>query len=153
MLELVAARQQDRDLVARLEQLYSYDFSAFTDCALSPDGVFPAVKSFREIWKDPELFTFILCAKTEPAGLAIVRRLAHEAYDMEQFFVLRKFRRTGAGTAAAQALFQKFPGAWTVRQIPQNKTARSFWRRVIDGYTNGAFEETKTPQITQSFTC
>ena len=88
MLELVAARQQDRDLVARLEQLYSYDFSAFTDCALSPDGVFPAVKSFREILKDPELFTFILCAKTEPAGLAIVRRLAHESYDMEQFFVL-----------------------------------------------------------------
>ena len=90
MLELVAAKQQDRDLVARLEQLYSYDFSAFTDCALSPDGVFPAVKSFREIWKDPELFTFILCAKTEPAGLAIVRRLAHEAYDMEQFFCFRK---------------------------------------------------------------
>ncbi len=47
MLELVAAKQQDRDLVARLEQLYSYDFSAFTDCALSQDGVFPAVKSFR----------------------------------------------------------------------------------------------------------
>ena len=63
MLELVAAKQQDRDLVARLEQLYSYDFSTFTDCALSPDGVFPAVKSFREIWKDPELFTFILALR------------------------------------------------------------------------------------------
>ena len=55
MLELVAARQQDRDLVARLEQLYSYDFSAFTGCALSPDWVFPAVKSFQEIWWDREL--------------------------------------------------------------------------------------------------
>jgi len=109
MLELVAARQQDRDLVARLEQLYSYDFSAFTDCALSPDGVFPAVKSFREIWKDPELFTFILCAKTEPTGLAIVRRLAHEAYDMEQFFVLGKFRRTGAGTPQNKLCFKNFP--------------------------------------------
>jgi predicted acetyltransferase len=126
MLELVAAKQQDRDLVARLEQFYLYDFSAFTDCTLSPDGVFLAINSFEEIWTDPELFTFILCAKTEPAGLAIVHRLAPEAYDMEQFFVLRKFRRTGAGTAAAQALFQKFPSAWTVRQIPQNKAAQSF---------------------------
>ena len=109
MLELVAARQQDRDLVARLEQLYSYDFSTFTDCALSPDEVFPAVKSFREIWKDPELFTFILCAKTEPAGLAIVCRLAHEAYDIEQFFVLGKFRRTGAGTPQNKLCFKNFP--------------------------------------------
>ena len=153
MLELVAARQQDRDLVARLEQLYSYEFSAFTDCALSPDGILPAVESVREIWRDPGLFTLMLRAKTQPAGLAIVRRLAHEAYDMGQFFVLRKFRRTRAGTATAQALFQKFPGAWTVRQIPQNKAAQSFWRKVIGAYTNGAFEETKTPQITQSFTC
>jgi len=76
-----------------------------------------------------------------------VRKLAHEAYDMEQFFVLRKFRRTGAGTAAAQALFHKFSGAWTVRQIPQNKAAQSFWRKVIDPYANGAFEETKTLRL------
>jgi hypothetical protein len=41
MLELVAAKQQDRDLVAWLEQFYLYDFSAFTDCTLLQDGVFP----------------------------------------------------------------------------------------------------------------
>ena len=86
----------------------------------------PAMNSFQEIWKDPELFTFALCTKTEPAGPAVVRRLAPEAHDMEQFFVSKKFPLTGAGTAAAQALFQKFSDACAVRQIPQNKAAQSF---------------------------
>ncbi|HBR61930.1 MAG TPA: hypothetical protein DEA94_05470 [Rhodobacteraceae bacterium] len=105
ILEPVAAKQQDRDFSAKFEPFYSYNFSAFIDCTLSPNGVVPAIKDHQEIWTDPDLFTFILCARTEPAGFAIAPRLAHEAYDMEQFFVLRQFCRTGAGTGAAQALF------------------------------------------------
>ena len=89
ILEPVAAKQQDRDFSAKFEPFYSYNFSAFIDCTLSPNGVVPAIKDHQEIWTDPDLFTFILCARTEPAGFAIAPRLAHEAYDMEHVFCFK----------------------------------------------------------------
>jgi hypothetical protein len=38
-----------------------------------------------------------------------MRRLAHETYDMEQFFVLGKFLHTGAGTPQNKLCFKNFP--------------------------------------------
>ena len=38
-------------------------------------------------------------------------------------------------------LFDRFPGRWEVRQKAENSRAIAFWRRVIDRYTGGRFEE------------
>lgn len=79
---------------------------------------------------------------SEVAGFAIVQELNTGAYDMEQFFVLRKFRRKGVGRSAAKRLFDEFSGQWTVEQIATNKAAQIFWRGVISDYTNGNFQDT-----------
>ena len=50
---------------------------------------------------------------------------------MAEFFVMRKYRRTGVGTDAARAIFERFPGAWQVREEEANVGAIHFWRRAI----------------------
>ncbi len=60
---------------------------------------------------------------------------------MEQFFVLKRFRRQGAGFALARHVLDHHPGAWEVGQMTANTTAQAFWRQTISALTNGAFVE------------
>ena len=80
------------------------------------------------------------------AGFAIVdsrSRFSEDAtWDMNQFFVLRKYRRRGVGRWAAVELFTRFPGRWEVREALKNTAARDFWCRVISDFTGGSFDET-----------
>ncbi|MGL4542898.1 MAG: hypothetical protein ACRCUI_10355, partial [Polymorphobacter sp.] len=43
----------------------------------------------------------------------------------------RKYRRTGLGTAAATALFDRWPGVWRADVRRRNSGAAAFWHRTI----------------------
>jgi predicted acetyltransferase len=60
---------------------------------------------------------------------------------MDQFFVLKKYRRQGVGQLLATSALAALPGRWEVGQVPQNLAAQAFWRRVIGEYTAGRFRE------------
>ena len=69
------------------------------------------------------------------AGFALVKDRADFAgagvREINEFFVLRKYRRRGVGTRAAEALFALFAGRWEVAELVWNVAAQRFWRRVI----------------------
>jgi predicted acetyltransferase len=50
---------------------------------------------------------------------------------MAEFFVMRKYRRTGLGTEAARLVLGRFPGSWEVRQLEANVAGSNFWRSAI----------------------
>ena len=60
---------------------------------------------------------------------------------MDEFFVMRKYRRAGVGSEFAARLFDIFPGRWEVAQVAPNTEATLFWRSVIRAYTSGNFDE------------
>ena len=60
---------------------------------------------------------------------------------MDQFLVVRKYRRRGVGASLARAVFAALPGRWEVGQMPANHAAQAFWRKVIGNYTSGQFRE------------
>jgi len=60
---------------------------------------------------------------------------------MDQFFVLKKYRRKGAGRLLANAVLAALPGRWEVGQMSENLAAHAFWRQVIGEYTGGRFKE------------
>lgn len=60
---------------------------------------------------------------------------------MEQFFIHKRFRRSGAGRALARFVLFDNPGPWELGQIPGNSVASTFWRRVVGEMTNGHFTE------------
>jgi predicted acetyltransferase len=50
--------------------------------------------------------------------------------DMAEFFVVRRWRRHGVGSAAVRELVGGFPGRWEVRPFPGYAPAAAFWARV-----------------------
>ena len=60
---------------------------------------------------------------------------------MDQFFVLKKYRRLGVGQLLASTVFSALPGRWEVGQLPRNAVAQAFWRKVISRHTGGHFRE------------
>ena len=57
---------------------------------------------------------------------------------MEEFFVLRRFRRSSVGLTVARLVIARYPGTWEVTQTPHNVGATAFWRRALAPF---AFED------------
>jgi predicted acetyltransferase len=145
-VDLTRATHEDDPVLVRLFQLYSYDFSEILGLEIGDDGVFTAGRRPSGYWTGPRYRPFLLRAGGHLAGFAIVGAeswLTGDAlWDMDQFFVLRRHRCAGVGARAATLLFDAFPGRWEVREEAGNAAAQAFWRKVIERYTGGRFEET-----------
>jgi predicted acetyltransferase len=142
---LYPAAVADAATLARLFQYYVYDLSDVVNADLGADGRFalPALDAYwAETWRHP----FLVRVDDQLAGFALVNQKSRitgdtTTWDIAEFFVMRRYRRRGVGTAIATQLFDSFRGPWEVRQLQANHAATSFWRRVIDEYTRGQFNE------------
>jgi predicted acetyltransferase len=143
-VHLASVSRDEAPVLSRLFQLYVYDFSEILQLEIRDDGHFEFGKP-DGYWHAARYSPFFIRAGSHLAGFAIVdsqSRLTHEPlWDVNQFFVLRRYRRSGVGTRAAIALFERFPGRWEVRQAASNEAAQSFWHTVVRAYTRGHFEE------------
>jgi predicted acetyltransferase len=63
------------------------------------------------------------------------------AHEIVEFFVMRKFRRSGIGQQMAKQLWNGYPGEWLVRVLESNQPAIPFWRRAIVSYSGGVYSE------------
>ena len=142
----ISPAKDARAVVQNLFALYAHDMSEFAGVDVGADGKFAMPASLASYWEGPDLserYPFLVRADGEIAGFALVRRITAEpvTYDMGEFFILRKYRRSGLGRHVACALFDRFPGNWEVREMPANTVAQMFWRRIIGRYTLDAFTD------------
>ena len=143
-VSLRPAASEERAALANLAQLYCYDFSEVLEMHVGASGRFPDV-DLAPYWRDEWRHPFLLRVEDKLAGFALITERskitgAGAVFDMTEFFVLRRFRRHGAGRAAA---FDRFTGPWEVRQREENPDATAFWRRAIGEYTRGNYEEAR----------
>jgi predicted acetyltransferase len=123
-----AADVSERDVLARLLELYAHDFSERTGADVDDDGTF-GWHDLHRYWREPDRHPFLFRVDGRLAGFALVRSGA--PHDMAEFFVLRKYRRSQVGTEAARAVFVRFPGEWQTREQFENTGAIAFWRHAI----------------------
>jgi predicted acetyltransferase len=123
-----------------------------------PEDGFYTYEYFDRYWDEPGRFPFLIQVDGKVAGFVLARISRDEAgvdtHHIAEFFVMRKYRRQKVGQAAARMIFDAFPGAWRVSQIPENLPAQAFWRKVIGEYTQGKFAEAIDPEdgdIVQTF--
>ena len=136
------ASPEDRLPVHRMLELYQHDLSDIWDQDLDSHGEYGY--ALDEYWETEGCHPFVATAAGKYAGFALVNqvvRLGTEGYWMDQFFVLKKYRRHGVGQLLARSVFVALPGRWEVGQMPQNGVAQAFWRKVIGEYTGGRFKE------------
>jgi len=141
------APSSERVLLENLAQLYSYDFSEVLEMHVDDIGRFGAI-DLSSYWVDEWKHPFLIRVDDKLAGFALISERSKitgksGVCDVTEFFVLRRFRQQGVGRAAAFAAFDRFGGAWEVRQREENPNATAFWRRTIDEYTRGDYQETR----------
>jgi predicted acetyltransferase len=144
-LRVIPVAERERDVLRHLVDLYAYDFSDLLGLDVEEDGRF-AFHDLAPYWIDPWRHAFFVRVDGKLAGFVLVHdrsRLSGAAgvHDMAEFSILRKYRRRGVGERVAMEIFDRFPGAWEIRQQPANTGATAFWRRVVDRYTRGQFRE------------
>ena len=144
---LSEAAPEAEPMLARLMQLYAYDFSELMGFDIGEDGTFAGGTTLASFWSESWRHPFVIRADTRIAGFCILderSRLSGDRSicDVAEFFVLRKFRRRGVGAQAARLAFARYPRRWEVRQTAENVAATAFWRRAIADHTGGAFTET-----------
>ena len=144
MIDLLRATPAHRALLRQLYELYSYDFSPLTHVNIGDDGYWTG-DDFLDPWPD-DLHLYLICVHGQWAGFAWVAFGGYidpnsANFLMDEFFVLRQYRRRGVGEQAAVRLFNQYPGTWEVGEIPENVEAQHFWRTVIDRYTGGHYRE------------
>jgi len=136
------ARPTDRLPISRMLELYQHDLSDIWDQDLDSHGEYGY--ALDKYWNEEGCHPFVVTANGKYAGFALVDqavRIGTEGYWMDQFFVLKKYRRKGVGDLLAKSVFAALPGRWEVGQMPQNHAAQAFWRKVIGLYTGGQFKE------------
>lgn len=127
-VEVIPARVKDRAILWRLLQLYLHDFSEIDGRAVDERGEFE-YRWFDHYWNEAERSPLLFRVDGEWAGFALIRRGAPN--QMAEFFIMRKYRRSGVGRRVAAECFKRFPGHWLIHQFPGNDAAIAFWRAAI----------------------
>ena len=140
--QLIHAGPEHQALLANLLELYIHDFTEFVPKDVSEDGRF-GYNHLPLYWSDPLRRPYLARLDGSWAGFALVQKLADpDVWDMAEFFVLRRYRRTGLGTEFALRLWQTCPGPWQVRVRAANPPAIAFWKACIENLTRTPSQST-----------
>ena len=109
----------DREWLTNVYPLYLHDLSEFDEHYYTLND--------RGLWEPDHLPSWLRDDTDHPliirrSGVRVGFALVNEApsvdlmpgigFRLAEFFILRRYRRTGIGLRAAQALFERFPGRW-----------------------------------------
>ncbi|WP_152400586.1 GNAT family N-acetyltransferase [Paenibacillus cellulositrophicus] len=136
-MEILVTKAADsqKELLANLLQFYVYDFTEFTNIAIGEDGCYPKLPELDAYW-DPASghHPYLIKVDGEIGGFILTIEIEHpRKYSrLCHFFILRKFRRLGAGTGAAVDFLKSSSGEWELSQLSSNIPAQAFWDKVID---------------------
>lgn len=122
-------------LLFQMIQDYEEEFSKITGKKPGPDGLFTLDTDIT-----PPNHTFFWVVDGTPVGFCV--KTSYPPYsDIGEFYITPEKRGQKHGLAFAHAVFDFYPGPWQVRQIEGAEAAINFWRRTIDSYTNGEYQE------------
>ncbi len=123
LLTVERVAREYHDLVAALLYRYLSELGASTD--------YPYLHLY---WQEAGRTPYLFRVGDIVAGFALVRNIERGLHEIAEFWVEPRYRRRGAGRAAALALFQAHPGEWSVASYPGNVGAELFWRNATAGF-------------------
>jgi len=142
-IDISIASQTEKPLIEQMMQLYRHDMSEFDGSDLDHKGQF-SYEYLDSYWMDDSRSPLIIRLSGKLAGFVLINQHSYTRdgrYSIAEFFIMRKYRGKGIGKFIAHRVFDQFGPFWEVRQNKENTAAQSFWRKVIEEYTDGSFEE------------
>ncbi len=145
-IEIETVLLEQQDTFAQLMNLYNYDFTEYNNDDVKETGYF---YGYYGIWTDDRNHLFIR-VDGNLAGFVVVKDGGYKylddknSHNIDEFFIMKKYRRNGVGSYVAKTVFDMFKGAWEVCQMQNNMPARKFWKTVISEYTDNNYQECGT---------
>lgn len=138
-VELIRAGAEHQSALGNLLELYIHDFSELVPIDVGHDGRY-GYKSLPLYWSDNSRLPFLARLDGKLVGFVLVTRNSEpssngDAWDMTEFFVLRRYRHHGIGTELARKVWLRCPGIWRIRVMENNVLARKFWESSITKFT------------------
>jgi predicted acetyltransferase len=138
-VEVSRAARAERLALENMFQLYTHDFSEqWWDRPygeLEDNGRFGDDYPFDLYWEDEGHIPILLRLDGKLVGFALLDNHSHSGgaldRNMAEFFIVRKHRRGGVGTAAAHTIFSTYPGRWEAAVARRNTGALPFWRKTV----------------------
>ena len=130
------------DVLGNLFEHYLHDMAQWFEFDTGTDGSYSYAT--HAIWDAYDVY--FAYADSIPIGFALIGSAAawtddSATRDMDEFFVIRRYRRHGVGREFANHLWNQYPGSWLVRVMQGNLPALPFWREIIAARAGGAFKE------------
>ncbi|WP_136605433.1 GNAT family N-acetyltransferase [Paenibacillus dokdonensis] len=143
-VDVIKVQEDQKSILRQLIELYEYDFSEYNDQDVNDYGVY-GYKYLDHYWTDENRYPFFVKIDNNYAGFVLINSHSYLYKDdntksVAEFFIMRKYRRTGNGKKVAIKIFDMFRGHWEVLQHGNNGPSKSFWKGVIEEYTKGNFE-------------
>ena len=129
--EVLLLPESRKTVLRNMLELCQHDYTEFAPAFrdLNEAGRFE-YRYLDNYWTEENRFPYILKIGGKYAGFALVRINERRAYEMSEFFILRKYRKAGNGSYLALTVFENHKGDWEVG-THENNTAAHFWRKVI----------------------
>lgn len=146
-LQCRPARASDFAALAQMLELYQYELSDIWHQNLDAQGRYGYDLARHQ--QAERFFAHVALVDERFAGFALVapaRVTRAVGCWMEQFFVLKQYRRQGLGARLAEQVIGSHPGPWEIGQMTLNRPAQAFWRGLIGRLTAGHFVETEVTQ-------
>jgi predicted acetyltransferase len=132
------ASAADQEWLTNVYPFYLHDLSEFDEHYYTLNG--------RGLWEPDHLPSWLQDDTDHPliihrsetrVGFALVNEapsvhmMPGFRFRLAEFFILKRYRRTGIGLSAAQALFGRFRGRWQLGILARNAPAIAFWHRAL----------------------
>lgn len=142
-IDVVEVTEDQKFILRQLIELYEYDFSEYNSQDVNKYGLY-GYKYLDHYWTDQDRHPFFVLVDNVLAGFVLINNHCYlqknDAKSVAEFFIMRKYRRSGIGSVVATKIFDMFCGDWEVLQHGNNDPSKTFWKNVIEKYTKGHYE-------------
>ena len=140
-IELIKVNKNEKEKLEKLLQLYLHDLSIY----------FPLDFDSEKCEYDYDLdkyfdndFAYFIKSSNDILGFILIDNNGNYNYEISEIFVLNNYKRNKIGKEVAIKVFDMYKGNWTIKAVPNSKVAESFWKMVVNDYTNNNYIEKYT---------
>ena len=141
---LEKVEEKDKEVLYRLLQYSLFEESENDLNEMNNEAIFEYSYFDNYFTEDTRDAYFIKEKETNKLlGFAMVNtymQILKSGHSIAEFLVIPKYRRKNIGKQTATCLFNKYKGNWEVKPSLNNDKAYSFWKNVIEDYTNNNCE-------------
>ena len=139
--EIVKVKPEDKEKLYRLLEFSLYDGSQYIDNMLNDECLFD-YGWFDNYFTDEDRDAYFVKSDDNYVGMVMVNenlKFNETGKCIAEFLIMPYYRGNHLGKRVAYDIFNMYKGDWEVQPMENNPTAYSFWKNIINEYTDGKY--------------